>query len=571
MASLIYKTLLQRKVKDVFLYSGGAIMPLVDKFHRSPIKYYINSNELCTGLTAVGYAKSISRSDPSVPPVPGVCIVTSGPGLTNLVTAITDAQNDRTPLIVLSGQVSRGVYGTDAFQECPATSITKSITNWSSRPTNMSELYFSINNAFDLATEGKAGVAHIDLHKDLLLSEEEPPPLPYTRILNKPGLSVDPNIKHIASLINKSQKPIIIAGKGAIPYSYPLRRLMMAIKSPLTTTIHAMGIINEDHPLVFPFMGMHGSPAANYLVQNSDCIINIGSRFDDRILGNPSKFAPNAKYIIDCNIGKDDLGKTLLDSQPVDKYIPVNMDAGVFLKALLSHITDTANSRRGWHTYLNRLKKLPSFSFRYNKAPHPIIKTQDVMVELNKQMKPRQTIITTGVGNHQMMAAQYINWEYPQRFITSGSLGAMGAGLPYAIGAQIANRDKIIIDIDGDGSFNQTYTDLKMLVEYKLPVKVIVLDDGELSMVKTWEELFYCSRHVATQLTHNPDYVALAKAHGIDSLLCDNIDDLPRAIRAMLDTDLREPFLLHIKVRSDRCLPLVPPGNALDDIMTLKM
>lgn len=558
MANLIYKNLLRKNVKDVFLYSGGAIMPLVDKFYQSPIKYYINTNENNLGYSAVGYAKSSLDT-------PGIAIVTSGPGITNMTTAITDAQSDSTPMIVLSGQVSTEVINTGAFQECPALDITRSITKWSCQPRSLSELNYAINKAFHISTNGKPGVVHIDLCKDILLQEDnydldaDYRQLTYVDLL--------PAVKHIdyaniIDIINEAERPIIIAGKGAIQYAYEVRKFVNTTKIPLTTTIHAMGIINEDHPLVLPFMGMHGSPASNYVVQESDCIINLGSRFDDRILGDPNKFAPYAK-IIHCNISKCDLGKTLPKTRK--HYYPVHDD----VKSFITHIIQAIKPRyySGWHTKISDYKKI--YTFKYNKAPRPLIKTQDVIVELNKQINHRNTIITSGVGNHQMMAAQFIDWEYPNKFITSGSLGVMGVGLPYAIGVQLANPTSMVIDIDGDGSFNQTFTDLKLLKDYNLPIKIIIMDDGELSMVKVWEELFYNSRHVATKLTNNPNYAALANAFGIESLYCDNIDNLPTTIKKMLNTRLDKPILVHVKVQSDKCLPLVPPGKSLSEMIMI--
>lgn len=541
-ADIVYNVI-KRNCKHAFIYSGGAIMPLVDKFYNdSQMKYYINSTEHCSALSAVGYAKSSNKV--------GVCITTSGPGLTNTITGITDASTDSTPMVVISGQVPTTALGTQAFQEAPSVELTKPITKWSYQPHKSEELESVMKKAFALATNKKRGVVHIDLCKDILCN---PASSQLEFVEDTSTNSTCTSIKDIANIINKSERPVIILGKGAIEASSIVKRFCVDKKIPTTSTIHAMGIVDENDALSLKFLGMHGSVYANYAVQKSDCIINLGSRFDDRITGNTSLFAPKAK-IIHCNIESSDMNSNIIADYCVES------DVGSFIEVLSPLIE--IKERQQWKDTIQVWKL--NYPLTHKKIS-PQLKQQDVIKALDLYMNKRKTIVTTGVGNHQMYACQFINWTYPNRFITSGSLGTMGVGLPYAIGCQIAHPDMTVIDIDGDGSFNMTLNDLKTVAEYGLPIKIIVLDDGYLSMVKVWEELFYDNRNVATTLSSNPDYCKLANAFGIESIYCDNVFELGYTIKKVLNSP--RAILAHFKIETDKCFPLVAPGSALDDII----
>ena len=572
---LIYKKLLDNSVTDVFLYSGGAIMPLVDAFYKGPIKYYINSHEQNAGHAATGYAKSTNMT--------GVCVVTSGPGLTNMITPILDATNDSTPLVIFSGQVPLNAIGSNAFQECPAVDITKSITKWSYCVTHVSELPYVVDAAFEIANNGKKGAVHIDLPKCIIASKyiENKAMNPlyyinnnhhnYTNLLHKKILDLKNNIQQIADIINISNKPVLYIGKGCNNYSTLLKNLAKKGNIPVTTTIHAVGVFDEHDPLSLEFLGMHGNVSANYSIQNSDCIIAIGSRFDDRTIGNIEKYAPYAKEaglkktggIIHINIEPSQINKV------IHTDYNISIDAGTFMTYLLPLIK--FKKRNEWTSQYTQWKL--NYPFKVTKTNIEnnlgILKTQDVIYEINNQLLSKniynKTIITTGVGNHQMMTAQFIKWRYPKTLITSGSLGVMGVGLPYAIGAQIANPDKIVIDIDGDGSFNHTLSDLKTIVDYKLPVKIAIMNDGHHSMVRVWEELFYNKKYTATTLNNNPDYKKLAESFGIHSISCNHISKLKNTIEYFLSYN--GPILCDFKVKTDKCLPLVAPGKALDDLI----
>lgn len=574
-ASIIYQHLLYKKVNDVFLYSGGAIMPLIDKFYEGPINYYINTHEQSAGHAATGYAKSTDKT--------GVAIVTSGPGLTNMVTPLLDATNDSTPFVLFSGQVSTVNMGTNAFQECPATEITKPVTKWSYCVESVNELDHVIDYAFDIANRGKKGSVHIDLPKDVLvdtLSEprtmEEEIMLEHEALSNISSVSTTskimplppaPSLQSLGEIINNAKRPVFYIGQGCNPYSDILRDLVKTSNIPITTTIHAMGVYDEADHLSLQFLGMHGHAAANYAIQESDCIIAIGSRFDDRTTGAIKKYAPeafrayseNRGGIIHCNIEQGEISKN------VASHYNYHMDAGIFMIKLAKYLS--FKERPEWLNMIALWKE--NYPFQVDPAGQNKIKTQEVIQEISDQVVERgladRTIYTSGVGNHQMMAAQFIQWKYPKTFLSSGSLGVMGVGLPYAIGAQIANPAHIIIDIDGDGSFNHTLSELKTLVEYNLPIKVAIMNDKSLSMVRVWEELFFEERYTATASEKNPDYVKLAESYGIKAIRCDSYQDLPDMVGYFLEYS--GPIVADFRVEKDQCLPLVAPGKGLDEMI----
>ena len=558
---LVYSSLVRNSVKDVVIYSGGAIMPVVDAFYdKTNINYYIPTNEQNGGHISTGYSKTSEKC--------GVAIVTSGPGLTNLVTPILDATNDSTPLIVISGQVSLKTMGTNAFQECPATDITKSVTKWSYCIQNVQEVSRVIDLAFKIANDGKKGTVHIDIPKCVsssIYEYDENYSLEHLDKIEKDkvygikdkAITEHFQIKDIANIINNSEKPILYVGKGCNDYSYLLKLLVEKANIPVTTTLHGLGIFDETHPLSLKMVGMHGSAYSNFAIQESDCVIALGSRFDDRTIGNIDKYAPKAKgNIIQVNIDSNDIGKTIKPD------IEILADCGLFLEYIIPHIN--INKRENW---TNRVKELKEeYPFKYNKADNNKIKPQSVLIEMNKQLNTQeQPIFTMGVGNHMMMSCQFIDWRKPKQIVASGSLGVMGCSLGYAIGSKIANPEKMVISIDGDGSFNMTSSELKTLVEYNIPIKIAIINDSSLQMVKVWEELFFNKRYTATDNNNNPNYVKLAEAYGIDSLYCDNYDDLPIVMNKFLETD--KPVLCEFKVEKDICLPLVGPGKALDEMI----
>lgn len=555
---IVYKKLQEHNVNNVWISTGGAVMPLVDAFYKGNINYYLPSHEQSGGHCASGYAKVTGK--------PGISIVTSGPGFTNSLTALTDAMNDSVPFILFSGQVPLSSIGSQAFQECPSIEMSKPVTKWSTRVDDINKLPSIIDNAFKIALSGKPGAVHIDLPKCIIsdkLTDEN-----YIKSNDKTDIKMDiidfKTLKTIIELINKANKPVIIAGQGCNSSWNLLRQFSEIANIPVTTTIHAMGCVDETSELSLEFLGMHGNAAANYSVQESDLIIAIGTRFDDRITGNVSKFAPEAFKahkekrggIIHVNINNSEINYVL------NSHYNFNTDAHIFLEKIIPYLDKKNNSN--WINKINKWKR--KYPFTYKKSNN--MKTQQVIESINNyllQKKINDYYISTGVGNHQMMASQFIKWKYPKSFLTSGSLGTMGVGLPYAIGAQIASPNSLVIDIDGDGSFNHSLHELKSIVDYNLPVKICIMNDNTLSMVKAWEQLFYDKRYTATDLKINPNYSQLAESFGIKGIKCTNANKLDKTIDYMMNYN--GPILCDFKVEGDLCLPLVCPGKAIDDMI----
>lgn len=584
-AKLIYNKLIQHKVDTAFVYTGGAIMPLIDQlYNQKKINYFINTHEQSAGHSASAYARTSGKT--------GISIMTSGPGVTNSITALTDATNDSTPLLLLTGNVPISAVGTNAFQECPAVELTKPITKWSHFIKSVQEIPYIMDKAFYIANNGKPGAVHLDIPKCVLSDfydlnifkkdnreekrVDEQKLLGYDKNERKYYIknnfknnfkdkvkksSIDPyDKKNIENIIANAKKPVIIVGQGCNDFPDLLRNFAINSNIPVTSTIHAMGIFDETHKLSLEFLGMHGNVAANYAVQNSDLIIAIGSRFDDRITGNISEYAPEAFKAFKENRGG--IIHVNINNKEIDKIINTHYNFNMCSGEFLENIKPVYKKRTLWLQEIKKWKKLYQFSYKKTEK----LKTQEVLEELNKHLLERNNyIITTGVGNHQMMACQFIKWRYPKTMVTSGSLGVMGVGLPFAIGCQIANPESMIIDIDGDGSFNHTLSELKTVENYNLPIKIAIMNDGHFSMVRTWEKLFFKEQYTATNLYKNPNYVKLAEAYDIKAIKCEYRETLNQTISEFLS--YKGPILCEFKVESDQCFPLVKPGAALDNIM----
>ena len=556
-AQLIYNKLFDHNVKDVFLYSGGSIMPLIDKFYKGDINYYINTHEQNSGHSATGYAKSTGNI--------GVVISTSGPGLTNLVTPILDAMNDSTPLLVLSGQVGLNNMGTCAFQEAPSVDITKSITKWSYCLRNTEEIPEVMNEAFRIEKKKKKGPVHIDIPKCISTNEVY---LPLDHLNN---YSLKDNyfrknkfnknkFNDIVKIINNSKNPIFYIGQGSKHASKELYNCIKKNNIPCTSTIHGKGIFPENEDLSLKWCGMHGMASANFAIQQSDCIIAIGSRFDDRTTGNTDYYAPIAKkkkQIIHIDIEEKQFNRA------INSNYNLLMDSKKFLEKLLPKLEN--NNRIKWKNNILYLKE--KHNFKYNIPNDNTLTSPIVINKINDYLKEFKNNyhITTGVGNHQMMTYQFIEGLKPNRIHSSGSLGVMGAGLPYSIGVQIGNPGDLVIDIDGDSSFMMTMSDLKTIKEYNLPIKIVILNDGKQMMVNIWERLFFNKRYTATINNNNPDFVKLSESFGIKGFYCDNQKNIKNITKKFLNYN--GPALCEYKVEGEICLPLVGPGKALDDMI----
>eukprot|EP00928_Gymnodinium_smaydae_P041739 TRINITY_DN281_c0_g2_i1.p1 TRINITY_DN281_c0_g2~~TRINITY_DN281_c0_g2_i1.p1 ORF type:complete len:686 (-),score=160.93 TRINITY_DN281_c0_g2_i1:174-2231(-) len=565
---VIYNMLVERGVETVFGYSGGAVLPLIDCFHGKGIKFISSAHEQCSGHSATAYAKSTGKT--------GVAIVTSGPGLTNMITPLQDALTDGVPLIVLSGQVPTSAMGTDAFQECPATEITRPCTKWNYVCLDFAQLPWALNEAFRIATSGRPGPCHIDLPKDIV-SMRQTVPLAVIKsgaTQDAPPMMDMSTIKQAAEMLNRAKRPIFYVGQGASECPQLVRELAKLTQTPVTTTVHGMGIFDERDPLSLHMLGMHGSAYANFAIQQADLIVAIGSRFDDRTTGIALKYAPKARAaekegtggIVHINIDKHSFGKSI---QPTVK---VWADCGHALAAMQDHVrAPDCPEREAWVKQCQEWKAMHPFD--YAPAPNGQLKVQQVIKATNDAlqkkgwMDDRDVFVCTGVGNHQMMTAQFLRWTKPRSMVTSGSLGVMGAGLPFAIGAQVANPESLTILIDGDGSFNMTHMDLCTVKRYNLPIKMAIMNDGRQQMVWVWQRLFFEGRYISVDNV-NPDFVKLAQAHGIEAVACETEADLPGVIERWLTYD--GPMLVDFKVQPDICLPMVAPGKALDEMILLE-
>ncbi len=541
----------QHKVEVMFGYPGGAILPVFDQLYKTPAKFILTRHEQGAGHAGDGYARATGK--------PGVCIVTSGPGATNMVTPLATAQMDSIPLVCFSGQVATKAIGNDAFQEADVTGITRPCTKWNYLIKDVRELPRIVNEAFLVATSGRPGSVLIDLPKDVTtaICPEEVDDSPRQHLVKRKSLystaGHNKQVQDAAELINRSQRPVLYVGGGVIlsNASEALRKVAAKGNIPVTTTLLGLGAFDELDPRALYMLGMHGSAFANYAVQESDCLIAVGARFDDRVTGNLATFAPHAK-IIHIDIDPSSISKN------VDVDIPVVGDARLCLEELAEYLEH--RDRKEWFHQVVAWKKRYPFKYFDDTA---LIKPQAVIEEINRQTKS-DAIITTGVGQHQMWAAQFYRWRYPRQMITSGGLGTMGYGMPSAMGAALGRPDKPVIDIDGDGSFMMTVCELATIAEYNIPVKIALLNNDFLGMVKQWQDLFYQKRYSSTPMK-NPNFKALAEAFGIKGLRCDKKEDIARTVDQMLSHP--GPVLVDFFVEpNEHVYPMVPAGKGLHEM-----
>ena len=558
-SQIIYDSI-SKKVSTAYIFSGGSIMHLINHFHPknnyNNIKYYVPSSEQSSSFASIGHNKSLNKLD-------SVVITTSGPGITNSLTGLCDAYYDGVPFLLISGDVSTTSKGKHSFQECPSIELTQSITHWNHSITDSSEVEEVMNHAYYLTKNNKT--VHINIPKDILssLSSIEINNNKFNENIIKPNMiSINLHVKYVASIINNSNKCVLYVGKGCNEAYKELLLLATKANIPVTTTLHGLGCFDESNKLSLKMIGMHGSERSNNCIQNANVIICIGARFDDRTTGNISKYAPNAKHIIHVNSDLSCFNKVLKNTYNIHAY------SKDFLNLLLPLIKDKNDNTQNkqWIDFLT--KYTLSFTFIKHR-----LKQQHIIIILDKLLEKKKIkenlYITTGVGNHQMYTAQLITHKYPNRFITSGSLGTMGYSNSSAIGAKIANPDKIILSIDGDQSFNML-NDLKMIMNYNIAIKIIIMNDSKQSMVNVWEKLFFDNNIVATEST-NPNYELLSNAFNIKCITLHenmNYDEIYKCINYFLDYDLKKSIILNCIVESDFCLPLVPPGNALDNMIT---
>ena len=540
----------QHKVEVMFGYPGGAILPVFDQLYRTSAKFILNRHEQGSGHCADGYARVTGK--------PGVCVVTSGPGATNTITPLATAQLDSIPILVFSGQVATKVIGNDAFQEADVTGISRHCTKWNYLVKDVHDLPRIINEAFLVATSGRPGPVLVDLPKDVTTGictrEVDDAPRPHIQKRKTAYMAANARqVQEAAELINRSEKPLLYVGGGVIisGASAVLRKVAEKGNIPCTTTLLGLGAFDELDPRSLYMLGMHGSATANFAVQDCDCLISIGARFDDRVTGNLTKFAPKAK-IIHIDIDPSSISKI------VDVDVPVVGDAKASLEAMLPLIEH--RDRHAWWKQINAWRA--KYPFKYlddSKNSKP----QYVIEQINAQTNG-EAIITTGVGQHQMWAAQFYRWRYPRQMITSGGLGTMGYGLPSAIGAQLGSPGKIVIDIDGDASFMMTLSELATIAQYNIPVKVAILNNDFQGMVKQWQDMFYEKRYSQTAMK-NPNFAKLAESFGIRGIRCDHKSEVPKVVKEMLDH--KGPIVVDFYVEpNEHVYPMVPSGKGLHEM-----
>ncbi len=562
-AEILIQSLIDEGVDTVFGYPGGAVLPIYDvlfKF-KGPLRHILVRHEQGAVHMADGYARSTGR--------PGVVLVTSGPGATNTVTGIATAYMDSVPVVVFTGQVPTALIGNDAFQEADIVGITRPCTKHNYLVKDIEDLARIVREAFYIARTGRPGPVLVDLPKDVLTAKAE-----YARPdkMELPGYQPTyrghrMQIKKAMNLILSSRRPVIYAGGGVVSAnaSAELKSLARKLNIPVTTTLMGLGGFPGDDPLFMGMLGMHGTYTANMAVTNTDCLIAIGSRFDDRVTGKLDEFAPFAK-IIHIDIDPTSISKNVM----VD--IPIVGDVRNVLKEMLDAIptgkrlSDYKKGVRGWHRQIKEWLRTHPLNIRQPRRGR--IKPQYV-VERLYALTDGDAIITTEVGQNQMWAAQFFRFKRPRTLLTSGGLGTMGYGFPAAIGAQVANPDRLVIDIAGDGSIQMNIQEMATAVQYRLPVKVAILNNRFLGMVRQWQELFFNRRYSHSCLGKLPDFVRLAEAYGGMGLRAEKVGDVDRVIKEALKIKDRPVLMDFIVDPKEDVYPMVPAGEPLNRMVLL--
>ncbi|HZG73584.1 MAG TPA: acetolactate synthase large subunit [Chondromyces sp.] len=552
-ADLFIESLKREGVEVVFGYPGGAVLPLYDALYKNPIRHILTRHEQAAIHAAEGYARVSGK--------PGVVIATSGPGATNLVTGITDAMMDSLPLVVFTGQVASGVIGSDAFQEADVIGITMPITKHNYQVRDMNDLPRLIKEAFHIATTGRPGPVLIDIPKDVAQAIGT---ACFEAEVELPGYqpTVDPNIlqvKKLADAISKAKKPVILAGAGVLhaDASEELLKFAENMDIPVVNTLLGLGSFPADHPLSLGMGGMHGNYAANMAMYQCDLMINIGARFDDRLTGNLKHFAPSAT-VAHIDIDPAEIGKN------VETQIPIVADAKAALTKL-SEISEEAPDAAEWRLQLKGYQKeYPLWASDNEEGISP----QRLLEKIHEYTKG-EAVVTTDVGQHQMWAAQYYRLNQPNRWVTSGGLGTMGFGFPAAIGAQIAQSDATVVSIVGDAGFQMTLQELAVIAELELPVKVVILNNRALGMVRQWQETFYEERYSQSLMPVQPDFVKLAEAYGIRGYSVNTEEEASEVLQEVINDRL--PVVIDCRIKpKEKVYPMIAPGKGLHEMIGVK-
>ena len=548
---ILVKCLEELDVEVIFGYPGGAILPVYDALYDADIRHILTRHEQGAAHAADGYARATGR--------PGVCMATSGPGATNLVTGIANAYMDSVPVIAITGQVPRTMIGRDSFQEADITGITLPITKHNYLVRDVNDLARIVREAFHIATTGRPGPVLIDLPRDVAASKTEyRDPGPVKLRGYRPPVEGNPeDVARAARLIAEAQRPVIYAGGGVVNSGAheELRALAEKIMAPVATTLMGIGGFPGDHPLSLGMLGMHGAKYANYAVMDSDLLIAVGVRFDDRVTGKLDAFAPEAR-VIHIDIDPAEIGKN------VRVNVAIVGDVKHVLRQLLRCLDEyLIRPGTAWQEKIAAWKK--EYPLTYSRDGQ--LKPQAVIQEIYRQTRDRPTRVATDVGQHQMWTAQYYLFSRPRSFISSGGLGTMGFGLPAAIGVQVGCPDELVVSISGDGSIQMNIQELCTAVNYELPVKVAIMNNGFLGMVRQWQELFYNRRYAYTELI-NPDFVKLAEAYGAEGLRVTREVEVAPALEQAFRSS--KPVLIDFVVaREENVFPMVPPGEPIDKML----
>ncbi len=558
-AKILLECLYRLGIRDIFGYPGGAVIPIYDEIYKyGKINHYFSRHEQGAAHEADGYARASGKV--------GVCLATSGPGATNLVTGIMTAHMDSIPILAITGQVGSPLLGKDAFQESDIVGITVPITKMNYLVQNIKDLPRILKEAYYIASTGRPGPVLIDIPKDIQLQEisyDEFNKL-YEKDFHLEGY--DPTykghqgqIKRALKLIKEAKRPLIIAGAGILKAraSKELKKLAEKIDSPVTTTLLGLGAFPSSHELSLGMLGMHGTVAANYATDEADLIIAAGIRFDDRITGNPDKFCKKARIIhID------------IDPAEIDKNKKADVPIVGDLKNVLSGLNKEVEAKENADWIKKTKEWKAEYPLGYRKVAEDKLVAQEVLEELNNILKG-EAIVVTDVGQHQMWTAQFIDYETPDSIITSGGAGTMGFGLPAAIGAKVAMPEKKVVLVVGDGGFQMTFQELMMIRQYNLNVKVLIINNSFLGMVRQWQELFHDRRYSFVDLTYNPDFVKISEAYGIKGVKIKTKEDLKTKLKELIESD--EGVIIDCIVeKEENVYPMIPAGTSVAQMVGKK-